>query len=145
MSGIIKSIFPLSVWESLPILEVGEKCGDTGYIDFIRKEEIKFPIMGGIDDGHRPFFVMEVVSDDEDKIHYAQTFFQRWTDNQDKWVSGDIVGRTIFMSTSPTMNNKHIDVLKKLINGESIVFPEELAAWENKRPLRLCTQKEINN
>jgi hypothetical protein len=102
--------------DKIPILDLGKRCGTTGYIDFVRTTEIKHPIVKGIDCYSRPFIVITVISF-ENKIMYMETFFQRYIDDPSVWMGaghGDI-----FMTTYGGMTYQHFELLKKLIDDQT--------------------------
>lgn len=68
-------------FEKLPVLDIGERMGDTGYIDFINPGEMKAPIMRGRDMNGREFFTLRVQQTlaNGRVWEMCQTFFQRYT------------------------------------------------------------------
>lgn len=82
--AIIMNLFGgKEAFEKLPILDIGNREGNTGYIDFITANEMKAPIMRGKDKYQREFFVIK--ARDETGESYCQAFFQErkglnWTD-----------------------------------------------------------------
>jgi hypothetical protein len=78
-------------FDQLPVLDIGDRIGDTGYIDFISPEEMSAPIMRGKDQFGREFFVVRATNTkDGKKTCYA--FFQRYKpgskDGNGTWVDG---------------------------------------------------------
>jgi hypothetical protein len=73
--------------DNLPILDLKNKIGHTGYIDFITSNDMSHNIMKGIDYYKRPFiaFKFKVTnkndSDDDQSGYAVGTFFQRYTDD----------------------------------------------------------------
>ena len=45
--------------EKYPYLNIGDKIGDTEYIDFLQWDEVKYPVMYGVDSYNRLFFVIK--------------------------------------------------------------------------------------
>ncbi len=84
----------------IPILDLGQRVGWTGYIDFIQSADMTHPIMKGVDHYMRPFLAIKVncnypskgkdeendESSDEEKekkvrkCQFVYTIFQRYTD-----------------------------------------------------------------
>lgn len=71
-------------FEKLPIIDIGEREGNTGYIDFITPEDMSAPIMRGEDKHQREFFVIKVV--DENGKQYCQAFFNHFKGMH--WTNG---------------------------------------------------------
>jgi hypothetical protein len=122
----------------LPNLDLKNKIGSTGYIDFIKAEEMKQPVMKGIDFYHRPFIAIKLTakkntsacdtldSDDSDLegVTIVGTFFQRYTGDKNEWAYGSRYGINMLWHDSRIRKNDYISLeqrLKKIINGE-IVF-----------------------
>ena len=76
---------------SLPQLNIGNRQGNTGYIDFIEIEELTSPRMGGRDSCGRHFLVAKgkTMLADGSSIPFFQTFFQRYTGEYILWVGCD--------------------------------------------------------
>ena len=49
--------------KDLPILDIGDRVGSTGYIDIIKNNEIIYPVMKGKDYINRPFIVIKCILD----------------------------------------------------------------------------------
>ena len=62
-----------------PELDIGNRCGGTGYIDFITMEEVTNSIMWGRDIYNRYFLVFKLLI--EGKI-VLQTLFERYSDKK---------------------------------------------------------------
>ena len=65
-----------------PVLDIKDRKGFSGYIDFIKMEEVTSPIMTGYDLYGRKFIVLKLISDG--KI-ILQTLFQRYWNNLYYW------------------------------------------------------------
>ncbi len=72
-------------YEALPVLDVGERCGSTGYIDYIRLDEMTAPMMRGTDRFGRRFFIIRYRVRNGCIDRDCQTFFERFS-NQDSWA-----------------------------------------------------------
>ena len=49
--------------KDLPILDIGDRVGSTGYIDIIKNNEIIYPVMKGKYYINRPFIVIKCILD----------------------------------------------------------------------------------
>ena len=116
---------------NLPILDIGDRHGSTGYIDFIRAEEMKNPVMRGVDSCKRPFIAIRVrcvyEGKDSDDVGtddlVVGTFFQRYTDDNHSWAYGTCYRTNMIYWDSRVRLEDMSDIearLKKLIVGESI-------------------------
>ena len=69
-------------------LDIQDRKGITGYIDFINPTELNnYNVMSGFDYANRRFFVIkaEIEYSDKPKIKTFTTFFQRYSDNNLLW------------------------------------------------------------
>jgi len=66
-----------------PILDIGTRAGQTGYIDFIKPSELmNHSIMKGIDYGNRRFLVFKSETEVNGiNVQMFTTFFQRYSNN----------------------------------------------------------------
>ena len=125
-----------------PKLEIGERGGETGYIDFIKPSEVKYPIVQGVDKFNRPFFCIHLKGlKGEKEITFFQTFFQRYSDNNDLWHGAGHYG-TQPIETSGGMDDDTRKDLKNIVQGETIT-PSRLTS-DNYSNLRLMTQEEVD-
>jgi len=99
------------------ILDIGDRMGDTGYIDFISPNEVIYPVMSGIDCFKRPFIVVKVYRND---IPCIQTFFKRYVDdNSSLWACASCCGaQAIFPSGG--MTKETLKVVDDVISGEIV-------------------------
>lgn len=74
-------------YEALPVLDIGDRQGFTGLIDFIKPEEMSAPIMRGKDKQGRNFFTIRFK--DEKGKYNCQTFFERFTKVNSWFDAGD--------------------------------------------------------
>jgi hypothetical protein len=105
---------------NVPYLYIGDAVGNTSYIDFITQEQVTTPIVYGMDKFDRPFFVIRLVGETEtgEKIHFMDTFFKRYTNNDSHlWISCGWHGKHI-MYTEGGVSQKQINELYSLINGK---------------------------
>ena len=102
------------------ILDIGDRCGDTTYIDFIKSNEVSNDVMKGIDIFRRPFFVFKatIKYENGNSIKSFTTWFQRYTDNDLLWHTCGNDGFVLF-DTSGGANIEQMIFIKKLFkNGE---------------------------
>lgn len=112
--------------DELPVLDTGSRVGMTDYIDFITEDEMKYPVMRGVDVYRRPFISVRVTvtkpSGDTSKA--VGTFFQRYTDApQAQWCFGTCYPIGIITDESYTNRERQDKLenrLRKLFNGETL-------------------------
>ncbi len=122
LDKIIAAVGGQEAYDSLPILDIKDRRGDTGYIDFIKPEELRAPIMKGIDKYNRLFITFKWRNLYSGEV-YATTIFQRYSDNQDAWSIGAYSGRHApidLLGVSGGLNNGKIEKFAKLVNGEEV-------------------------
>jgi hypothetical protein len=115
--------------KNIPELDIGNRVGYTDYIDFIKAEDMKFPIMKGVDCFRRPFLAIKVnvkyVGSDEElkkeRYDLVGTIFQRYTDDKYSWAFGTCyhLNMLFWDSRIRDYDYKNIETrLQKLFNGE---------------------------
>ena len=100
-----------------PILDIGNREGHTGYIDFINDDEVIYPVMKGKDNDNRPFIIVKVII--SNKV-YVQTFFQRYYDDNDLWMGCMVWGASSFITTIGGMQMYQAMLIQNIINGDVI-------------------------
>jgi len=130
----------MSFIEKYPILDIGDKIGFTGYIDFIDWEDATESVMKGYDKYGRSFIVVKTkfIHKDGTILTSMETFFQRWKYDI-CWMG---CGDNYFMETSGGMSEFQFDFLIKLLNEKKI----ELPVSENIKllpPFKDCISIEI--
>jgi hypothetical protein len=110
--------------EKYPYLNIGDKIGDTEYIDFLQWDEVKYPVMYGVDSYNRLFFVIKAEINGQQVM---QTFFQRYSNKTSLWNSGGN-NTANFIRTEGGMTDNQFKFLFKLISEkeaelENIVKP----------------------
>ena len=105
--------------------------GRTAYIDKIKPDDVKFPIMIGVDNYDRKFItfklnykanedVFNIKKDEETQI--VTTLFQRFTNDRLKWVFGSYYNRDcmyrLHQQVLPT--EEDLSSYEKVINGEDV-------------------------
>lgn len=110
-----------------PILDVGEKEGSTGYIDYINFNDLSAPIMKGYDKYNRPFFVIRALLTNSDGSTFKtiETFFQRYSDHKNLWHGCGHDG-PYFLSTLGGMNIKQINFIENLLQNKKVELTDDL-------------------
>lgn len=73
---------------NMPVLDLGDREGLTGYIDFIQPSEVGAPIMSGLDKYNRPFFTLRIQYGPRPDMVYVETLFQRYVNDYVLWTTG---------------------------------------------------------
>jgi hypothetical protein len=110
------------------ILDIGNKTGRTGYIDFIEPEDIgSNDVMKGIDINGRKFIVFkaEYIFSNGKKTETFSTIFQRYSDSENTWQCCGHFGLNI-MSTEGGMNLDQFDFLDELLYSKNIDINSEI-------------------
>jgi hypothetical protein len=111
--------------KTIPELDIGEKEGRTGYIDFIRNEDMISPLMKGQDIYGRKFITIQFMMKKPQKDWVCVcTIFERYTDFNSSLAYGtDYCLNTLF-DDSRLRGEKDIQTcaerINKLMRGESI-------------------------
>ena len=102
------------------ILDIGDKNGATGYLDFIKPSDLKneLSIMKGQDVVGRKFFVFKAIFEFEDKTTFETftTFFQRYDDSDFTWHTCGHYGKYIMNTEGGTSNDQFKFILELLTN-----------------------------
>jgi hypothetical protein len=101
-----------------PILNIENRKGHTGYIDFIQEKELGLnPVMKGMDCIQRPFIIIkaELILSNGDTIPTISTFFQRYNDCKSLWQCCGHSGR-LLMNTDGGMSEIQFEFLNQLLN-----------------------------
>lgn len=127
-----------------PVLDIGNKNGHTGYLDFISTEEISAPVTKGKDQHGRLFFVVraKVGLSNGKTLNVFETFFQRYSDNDVLW-HGCGHGGIQFMWTEGGLSLCQAKFLKSLLENTNVELTEEVI--ENIRFDVPCGNKYISN
>ena len=108
--------------QDIDVLDIGERVGATGYIDFIGIKEITAPLMRGIDIHYRPFFTIcaDIVYDDGTCIPTFTTIFQRYTDSTILWHTAGHYRKILV--TDGGMNAQQFGLFRLLIRFGFVDF-----------------------
>lgn len=124
----------------VPILDIGIRQGHTDYIDFIKPEEVTYPIMKGIDRFSRIFIVLKGIGTcDGQEIPLFQTFFQRYSNSKGLWMGCGHYG-TQFFGTIGGMREHEFSLLKDIIGGKT-VSTDDLSREDSLKlqTLKICS------
>ena len=106
-------------------LNLNNRTGITGYIDFIDIKEITSPVMRGTDTFHRPFITVcaEIEYADGITVPTFTTFFKRYTENSSLlWHACGFYHK--LMETSGGMNIPQFVCLRDLLKNGVVVFED---------------------
>ncbi len=94
---------------NLPKLDIGQRTGETEYIDFILAEEMSHPMMKGTDRFGRHFFCMKSGG----RVH---TFFQRCSDSTASWTdAGSLVSFGDYLIDAGFIRQKSMEKVIALV------------------------------
>ena len=114
------SLFNISRDQKNPVLDIGDRVGDTNFIDFIDPRELSAPVMHGVDCQKRPFVVMRgTVSVNGNTTPWMQTFFQRYYGHPHMWT-GCGNGNEL-MDTDGGLCEDQVEDLCQLLRSGSVV------------------------
>ena len=109
--------------EDLPFLDIGFRMGHTGYVDIIEENELKHPITKSKDDYNRPVIIIKFIAND---IIFAQTFFQRYTDDKELWMGTRVIGPSpSFMCTIGGMTRHQANLLLNVSKGNKVMIDKD--------------------
>ena len=119
------------------ILDIGNKNGATGYLDFITPDDISSnAIMKGTDCLGRPFFVFKahIELSNGDVMSTFSTFFQRFFDDRLCWHICGHYGENLLFTEGGT-NNTQFQMLCELFETGKYELSEELRenSYDNLR------------
>jgi hypothetical protein len=110
------------------ILDIGDKNGLTGYLDFFHPSDLKdeLNIMKGQDIEGRKFFVFKSIFDFEDGSVYENftSFFQRYADNDLLWHCCGHYGPYI-MNTEGGTTNEQFKFIFELFKNNYVQLDKE--------------------
>lgn len=107
----------IDIIKNYPKLDVGIRNGPTNYIDYITTDEVKYPVMYGIDKFSRMFVVIKARINN---TIIQQTFFQRHTNYKYFWTTGNLFGNIILLDS---LGGLHLDqlifIIELIKNGKA--------------------------
>lgn len=113
-----------AAYNVFPNLDIGSRMGSTGYLDFLRPQDLTHPIMKGADSYGRPFVAIKVhlrvenshfVEDHEDEA--VVTIFQRYTTGG-RWTYGVSAACRSFFND--VFNEQDWTAVRNLLAGHQI-------------------------
>lgn len=109
-----------------PILDIGEKRGYTGYIDFITPKDFKEKVNKGIDMFDRRFVTFRAIIEYEDgkTTETFTTVFQRYTNNELLWMSAGYY--SLLFYTYGGVALEQFELLYKLLTEGSVDVTEDI-------------------
>ena len=142
---LLINLFPILPWKSYY-----EGC--TGYIDRIRINDMKSPIMIGIDQFRRPYICIKYICPEwrkdsplSDGSKYCfVTIFQRYSNNKKTWVKCREKGPILSCHAYSTFNLEDYEYLIRniirLITGKKIMFEARLNlhSWDIETKMMDC-------
>jgi hypothetical protein len=114
-----------NIYDTLPILDIGNKMGLTDYIDFIKAEDMNHPLMKGTDIYGRKFIAIKVKTHNTKTNQYKEivgTFFQRYS-NTNQYAFGTVYDLNIIHHDSRLREYQSENLekrLKLLLDGQTI-------------------------
>lgn len=109
--------------DKFPELDIGDRMGNTDYIDFIKMDEVPHSIMCGLDKFKRHFLVMKLMVDG--KI-ILQTLFQRFTNEVGNWRGcGHYSPNGLIFGSCSNISVETINLILSLLRGETVLIKEE--------------------
>ena len=106
----------------IPVLDIGRRIGHTEYIDFLKWDEVEYPVMKGIDVYKRHFIVVKMIVNGN-KI--METYFQRQTNDVNFWMACGHATRGFLDTRGSELIKGQIELLKKVINGENVLIEKK--------------------
>ena len=139
-----------------PLLNIHDRKGLTGYIDFIHINEITNSIMTGIDCYNRPFFTLTVdlYYSDDTIVSTFTTFFKRYIDSTSHlWHACNSGSYIPLFNTCGGMNKKQFSFLCLLLQDKFYYFnrikkennEENNEKEEENDYLKICANYNMND
>jgi len=134
-----------------PILDIGEKKGDWGFINFIREHD--FPateaVVKGQDCIGRPFFAVkaEFVFEDGSTLPTFATFYQKYCNNKNIWQCFNYPKRellkTFYGGEGYPMTPMQFTLLDQLLTNGRVELTEEYIAHLAVVPATLAPHVQL--
>lgn len=111
------------------ILDIGDRIGHTGYIDFIQKNEVTDSVMRGVDKFGRKFLVAnaEYVYENGSKVPLFFTFFQRYNDNDNLYHCCGHNGKLLFWTDGGSSTNQ-LKFLRDLLEKGLVYLNKDIVS-----------------
>lgn len=113
-----------------PILDIGNRVGGTGYIDFIDNDEFSEPVNKGKDIHGRLFISFRTMIEykDGNKKETFMTLFQRYTGYKRLWVGAGKRRDKILMDTTGGADLDQLKLIYKLLHEKSVDIIDDMAS-----------------
>ena len=137
----------MNIHHNLPKLDIKNRQGITDYIDFLKWDEVIYPVMAGVDTFNRKFIVVKFLIDN---MKVMQTFFERYTHGTMLMGCGHATINLI--ETSGGMSQEQEEFILEIINNKSAIMKSEYRPilwgyndtnWIDKKVI-LFNEKEWN-
>lgn len=130
---------------SCPILDIGNREGGTGYIDFIQSDEFSEPFNKGVDKHGRKFITFRAIIEYADGSLYQTftTLFQRYYGSEYLWVGGGVNPHLFHTYGGATL--EQVNLLYKLLTEKNVDITEEMHDSCRIVPYRYTWDKPDNN
>ena len=136
----------MEITTDFDVLDIGNRIGMTGYIDFIDINEITVPVMKGTDTYGRPFFTVcaEILYADGTNVFTFTTFFRRYTEQNSKvWMACGMYNELI--TTCGGMNVPQFLFLRDLLKNGIVTFDDGTDDETIQNNIRLINYKVDEN
>ena len=110
----------------LELLDLGDQVGGTGYIDFVKPEDMVQAVMCGRDIAGRTFVCFRMETDDGEQA--VETVFQRYAGDHNVWTSG---GESLLVQSR--VDEDTLDRVHRLLHGERVGRVEGAPAFRREQ------------
>jgi len=112
---LIEALGGKEAFDALPVLDIGEETGRTGYLDFLKPEDVTAPIMRGVDSADRPFVTLRMQREFRGEMRtWVECLFRRYRTGG-VWVTGG--GRRIL--AIGMVKDEDLAWVSRLVRGET--------------------------
>jgi hypothetical protein len=141
MPKLIEALGGEAAFEALPVLDLNNctaRGGGTGYIDFVRADDMSASIMRGEDEHGRPFVAFRISVEEEDyEYTIVETLFRRYTVGP-TWVSGTLGKGAMTVDGFPQDEGQTVlAAVADLVSGKTAICGAE-NKWAETVHLRLA-------
>lgn len=111
-----------------PNLDIGERVGSTGYIDFITQNEMSSSVNKGVDIYGRKFInILANIQYEDGYVKKTLTsLFQRYPGDETIWVSCRGPELSMILKPYGAMNLDQLNLLRTLLEEKSVVITGEI-------------------
>ena len=142
MPKLIEALGGEAAFEALPVLDLNNctaSGGGTGYIDFVRADDMPASIMRGEDEHGRPFIAFRISVEEEgcEAETHVETLFRRYTTGP-TWVNGSSGQIAMTVDGFPQEEGQTvIAAIADLVSGKTATCGAE-NKWASTVHLRLA-------